>query len=439
MRKKCIVIGAGLAGLAAAHRAVQNRWEVDVLEASDRYGGRVFTQRHDRKGRTPLVYELGGEWIGTKHKQMLNLCAEFELELIDHRYSPSFWRPGKPLETFAAGKPPFPASLQNKFENFSKQMKKHQNDIGKNLALDRIDWWTKLKDMGFRQKDLEKRDLMDSTDFGESIRQTSAYVAAAEYVFSNQFDEMDMKIEGGNDRLSDALVSAINKKRRSVHLKQAVAKIEQANDEVRVTARTGSVFTGDACICAVPAPSLTKIRWNPPLPDEQREAAKELQYARIAKTAVLFPEKIWEKISPPNGKSGFSMFSNRVSDFCFESTFKQDGPEGVICSYAIGDKADDLASEKHKLLAEWISADVSHALGACLSKPAVFLAQKAWQREKAIGGAYAFYRLGQWFTVRPALARPHYRVLFAGEHLSEDWQGFMEGAVKTGQAAADAL
>jgi monoamine oxidase len=72
-------------------------------------------------------------------------------------------------------------------------------------------------------------------------------------------------------------------------------------------------------------------------------------------------------------------------------------------------------------------------------KPAVYLNQKAWQHEKSIGGAYAFYRPNQWFKVLPALARPHGRVMFAGEHLSDAWQGFMEGAVETGEAAADAL
>ena len=133
------------------------------------------------------------------------------------------------------------------------------------------------------------------------------------------------------------------------------------------------------------------------------------------------------------------MFSNRVSDFCFESTFGQKGPEGVICSYAIGDKADDLASEKGYRLADWISGDICEALQVKPKIPAVFLKQKPWQREKSIGGAYAFYRPEQWFSVRPALSRPHGRVLFAGEHLSEAWQGFMEGAVETGEAAADAL
>lgn len=62
----------------------------------------------------------------------------------------------------------------------------------------------------------------------------------------------------------------------------------------------------------------------------------------------------------------------------------------------------------------------------------------AWQRDQYTLGAYAFYRPGQWFTLRPLLARPHGKVLFAGEHVAE-WQGFMEGAVVTGEEAAKTL
>ena len=62
----------------------------------------------------------------------------------------------------------------------------------------------------------------------------------------------------------------------------------------------------------------------------------------------------------------------------------------------------------------------------------------AWQRDIYTGGSYALYRPGQWYTIRPILQRPHGKVLFAGEHLA-DWQGFMEGAVVTGEEAAKAL
>ena len=252
----------------------------------------------------------------------------------------------------------------------------------------------------------------------------------------NRYDEMDEKIEGGNDRLIYALAESIKKRKGKIYFASDAAAILQEKGGVTVSTRAGKRYTGDACVCAIPASNLHRIKWHPALPNEQLSAARDLQYARIVKTAFLFREKFWSTRTPRH--SGFSLFTNRASDFCFESTYLQEGPEGIICSYAIGEKADDLADELGGNLAAWLSKDLADAL-ECQPVPGIFLHRKAWQRDKCVGGAYAFYHPGQWFHVRPALQRPHQRVVFAGEHLSEAWQGFMEGAIETGEAAADAL
>jgi monoamine oxidase len=153
------------------------------------------------------------------------------------------------------------------------------------------------------------------------------------------------------------------------------------------------------------------------------------------KTAFLFPEKSW----PSSRNAGFSLFTSSAPDFCFESTFKQEGQEEIISSYAIGDKAVDLADEPDDKLAIWLSKDLSDALGVEKAVRGTFLKRKAWQNDKCIGGAYSFYRPGQRFNVRSRLQRRHQRVFFFGEHLSEQWQGFMEVAIETGEAAAEAL
>jgi monoamine oxidase len=166
--------------------------------------------------------------------------------------------------------------------------------------------------------------------------------------------------------------------------------------------------------------------------------AKQLQYSRIMKTAVLYMDRFWGT----RRRGGFSVFTNRASDFCFESTYGQHGDKGILCSYATGDKADDLANERSKNnVMRWITEDVVAATrpAANVRIAPIDIAWKAWQHDSCIGGAYAFYRPGQWFTVRPALGERHHRVHFAGEHLSDEWQGFMEGAVETGQRAADAV
>jgi monoamine oxidase len=430
--KHCVVIGAGLAGLAAAYRAIRNGWTVDVLEAdAERIGGRVFTQTTRSEDGKPLVYELGGEWIGDSHKRIIGYCDRFNLDLMAHRYSFAFLEKGVLSDTYPPGAWPFSRTSQRAFKKFSRREKK-PNDC-RDKDLDRIDWWTKLKRLGFSERERDRRDLMDSTDFGESIRHTSAFVGASEYVFGNLTDEMDQKIIGGNKLLPEAFERAIRKPNK-IYKNCRVKHVNQANRRVTVITDSRRTFSGDACICAIPASGLHDITWDPALPVEQRAAAEELQYARIMKTAIYFKERFWPKFR----NSGFSMFSNRASDFCFESTYGQKGIGGVICSYAIGDKADDLADEKKSDLARWISEDISTAVGRCKFNGA-FLGYKRWQRDKHIGGAYAFYRPGQWFRVRPMLARPHERVAFAGEHLSEKWQGFMEGAVETGEAAADGL
>jgi len=276
---------------------------------------------------------------------------------------------------------------------------------------------------------------MDSTDFGESIRNTSAYVAATEYFESNDTDEMDLRIEGGNDRLIRALVRSIGAGK--VYYRTPVRIVRQHRRAV-VVAVDGhnQSFLGDACICTVPARVLNDITWDPPLPEYQRDAANSLQYARIMKTVLLYPERFWS--TPPIG--GFSVFSSAISDFCFESTYLQPGPEGIICCYAVGDKADDVASEPDDKLKYWITFDIAKSCHEPID--VARFARKAkikrlpWQLRKHTQGAYALYRPGQWFTTRLQLQQAHDRVYFAGEHLA-DWQGFMEGAVNTGEEAAD--
>jgi monoamine oxidase len=109
----------------------------------------------------------------------------------------------------------------------------------------------------------------------------------------------------------------------------------------------------------------------------------------------------------------------------------------------VGDKAVDIASSPEDELKYWIVEDVANANDRhwCREdsmKVALALKQKAWQADPFTRGAYAFYRPGQWFTVRTALAKRFRKVFFAGEHIA-DWQGFMEGAVETGYKAAEAI
>ena len=179
----------------------------------------------------------------------------------------------------------------------------------------------------------------------------------------------------------------------------------------------------------MPARTLTKIKFVPSIPDDQWDAAKQLQYARIMKTVLLFKGRFWME----NQKTKFSCFTDGASDFIFDSTLYQEGTAGILCSYAIGDKADDLNACSRQTLKELIENDLRHIFPSTSS--AVAIEAQPWQKDEYTQGAYALYRPGQWFGLRATLQEPHERVYFAGEHLADE-QGFMEGAVVTGQDAA---
>jgi monoamine oxidase len=414
----CIIIGAGLSGLAAAY-ALRD-WNVTVLEARQRIGGRVLSFKF--KENPELVCELGGEWVGASHDRMKALCHDFKIPLQDHRFEAWLMQDGvvkRPGQWDFS--PPAKAALAKFLKTYEGYTERDR------VRLDQYDWWTQLKKIGFSEQDLLIRDLQDSTDFGETIRMVSAYAAAAEYSESSPANEMDFKLQGGNSRLVNALASRLGN--ASIHTGMVVQKIAQRGGRIAVTAG-GRDFSADACICTVPASVLNKIVFDPPLPSIHSAAANKLQYARIVKNQVLFKERFW-------GPEDFSLVSDVTSHYYFHSTKDQPGKQGILCSYAIGEKADVLASQNSRRRSEIITRDLL-PLDRRAPELAANIQSLAWQRDPYTQGAYAFFRPGQWFTLRPILQQAHGKILFAGEHLA-DSQGFMEGAVVTGEAAAQVL
>ena len=432
-QKHCVVVGAGFAGLAAAYKLKNAGWKVTVLEARDRIGGRVFS--HKFLG-TDLICELGAEWVGESHERIKALCHDFNIPLQKHQFEDYLLRDGR---VYRPGEWGFSAQAKTAFENLIAGYEK-LTPLAK-TKLDKYDWWTYLEKIGFGPDDLRLRDLMDSTDFGESIRHVSAFAALAEYAESSPKNEMDYKMTGGNSRLADEFakrigVENIKFQTRVTNVSQTARGIKVSGFYPPISAAPGTsmpipaTFVADAVICTVPINSLLKIKFDPPLPPAQSDAAERLTYARICKNSVLYDERFWKD-------ENFSMVSDVTSHFYFHSTQNQPGKQGILTSYAVGEKADILASQSDERRMRVIINDLVD-FNANAPKLAKGITSYAWQRDEFTDGAYALYKPGQWFGIRPILQRPHGKVLFAGEHLA-DWQGFMEGAIETGEAAADAL
>lgn len=417
-KKKVIIIGAGFAGLAAAYRLHQKKVDFIILESRNRIGGRVFSHQV----ANDLVIELGGEWVGNSHERMKELCDEFKLELQNNQLNTHLIYKGKYAP---AGKWDYSDQWNNKF----KELLNNYPSLSEaaKVQLDKTDWWRYLVSNGCSGKDLDIRELLDSTDFGESIRHVSAFSALSEYAESSEKNEMDLKIKGGNGKLAEKLAEKIGKDR--ILLQHSVTRIEQDN-KVKVHCANGEVFEADKLICTAPTFSVNKMEWLPALPPEKTEALNELQYARINKHALVFGQRFWKDES-------FDMITDELPHYFYHATKNQSSKSGVLISYSIGDKAAVMANQSSQTNAQTVMQTLEPHFGKLqhlLNKQTNYY----WGGDDFSKGAYAMYGKGQWFRLRPVLQQPFLHTHFAGEHLA-DWQGFMEGAINTGEDAANAI
>lgn len=417
---KVIVLGAGFSGLSAALTLFDKKTEFVVLESRNRIGGRVFTHKIDEQA--DLRVELGAEWVGDSHEEVKKLCERFKIKLNDNRFETDLYFRGK---YSTVKRWDFDPSWQKKLEKLLEEFKKLNPEQQKQF--DRLDWWRYLVNNGIPENDLFFRELLDSTDFGESIRHVSAFAAISEYAYSSKKNEMDFKMEGGNNTLSDKIADYIG--REKILTDHHVEAVIQSGKGVMVKCSNGKTFTADKIICTVPTFSLGRINFSPSLPKATLHAIDALQYARINKCVGLYSQRFWKR-------EDFDMITDTPAHYFYHATKNQDSIKGALTSYTIGEKADIFGWQNDESRKQIIT-DYIHPIGNARN-----LLQKVvnynWGQDKYSKGAYAIYGTGQWFSIQPLLKKPHLNVHFAGEHLAE-WQGFMEGAIITGRDAVNEI
>jgi len=420
--KRVVIIGAGISGLAAAYKLKQSGANVTLIEARNRVGGRILTYKFDEPG---LTCELGAEWVGASHTRLIELCKEFELELQNHQFESHLTLNG---EYKKAGDWDFTLAWKQKYDALLEHFNSLQEGSIEKNAFDKLDWWRYLVNEGISDSDLELKELLDSTDFGETIRQVSAYAGISEYAESSPKNEMDFHIKGGNSGIIFKLAEAIGNE--NILLKTKVEKVEQKNGSVVVFCDNGNKYEADNVICTTPTYSLLKINWEPALPKDYLDALNELQYSRIIKTSVLFSERFWKDES-------LDMITDTLPHYFFHSTKNQEGKQGILTSYAIGDRAYVLSKMNQQKKIEEICKALKPAFGD-VEKYTERAINYYWGSDAFTHGAYAIYNKHQWLDVRETLNKNHGRVYFAGEHLA-DWQGFMEGAINSGEDSAEKI
>jgi len=427
-----IVVGAGLAGLSAAVQLLQDGARVTVIEARTRVGGRVLTIRDPfMQGQHA---EAGADFIDAAQEEIKRLVQEFGLTLRPIlRRGFSYARQkgtggihGRPISMERAWKP-IADRAKPLVRAYQLAEERWDGAIPRNLAQRSVaEWLDEIKaddNMRSLVRGLRGFFLADPEDL-------SLLVLVDQLASEAPGRQTMFRIEGGNDRLPAEMAVSLGE---ALHLKTTAVAIRFDHTAAHVTVqRPGGEqahMKSDYVILAMPVTTLRSIEIKPGLPLEQATAFSRLKYGRVTKSLLQFDRRFWQKKGRPSAYG-----TDAPTGAIWDSNEEQRGRAGIITLMAGGQASEDsrkiVAQEGVEGLVrslEWLKPAGANLLHSYLV---------TWEDDPWAQGGYAYFDPGFDPAWRPWLARPHGRVLFAGEQTSIKWQGYMNGAVESGLRAA---
>ncbi len=423
------VVGAGLAGLAAAHDLYLRGAEVSVLEACDRIGGRVLTVHdgfHDRQHG-----EAGADLIDEDQATIRRLAeSELGLRLVPILEGGFDFvrRIGGRIAVDSSPWARLIEALRPLIHTYGLAEQHWHSPIVASLARHSIAEWLNAvhasEDLraiarGMRGFFLADPDALSLLPVLEEFTDSGSPGGQRMY-----------RVEGGNVRIAERLVAPLGDR---VHLQSPVVAVTQDAHRVRVKVQAGkrglAEVDADYAVVAVPAPLAAAIEWTPRLPDAQHEALSRLKYGFATKTLLQFDRRFWQVPGKPRAYG-----SDLAIGAVWDGNEDQPGASGMLSLLAGGSTSNATAA----LLARGGAEALVQELGWLGSADAHLVAFKSvrWEDDPWAGGGYAYFDPAYAPEWRTWLARPFGRVLFAGEHTSVRWQGYMNGAVESGLRAA---
>ncbi len=434
------VVGAGLAGLVAARELRRAGRSVVVLEARDRVGGRLLNADIGDGN----VVEVGGQWAGPTQKRVLALARELGIETFPtHTRGENLieWR--SRLVRYRGAIPRMNAAVLV--------------DVAQAQA--RIDRMAKRVPLNAPWL-APKAELWDSQTFETWLRRNVATSGARElfrilveavwaadaadvsllhllfYTHSaGGFDDL-IGTEGGaqQDRFvggSQLLALKLGEELGGdVVLETPVTRIEHSASAVRVVADGREVSTG-AAIVAVPPALCGRIAYAPPLPAIRDQLTQRMPQGTVIKCMAIYERPFWRDA----GLSGQATSTEGPVKVMFDNS-PPNGSPGVLLGFLEGRRARELGEWQPEARRNAVVDCFRRIFGPDAAKPLDYV-ERVWAQEEWTRGCYGCYMPpGGWVSYGRALRAPIGRIHWAGAETATVWNGYMDGAVQSGERVA---
>ncbi|MHA7773018.1 flavin monoamine oxidase family protein [Roseibium sp. M-1] len=412
---KVIVIGAGMSGLSAAQTLAGEGYDVTLLEARQRIGGRIWT---DRSLGVPL--DLGASWIhGTKGNPVTELARRFSQPLYDWDYDN-----GEVIDLTGHD-----ARASDQFDAFTKALEDYADEHDDALtSLSVADAIARVKTKNeFRNLSDAELGFLAAVMFELEFAADAQELSLAGVAEGSGYSGPDAVLPNGYEPIALGLADGL-----TIRLGTPVDEISYSQAGVEIRAGK-DVIEADYAICCVPLGVLKAgtIDFNPGLPAAKSRAIERLAMGVLNKVYLGFPKVFWDE-----NVLNFGRISEKPKQFADWFNLAPVSKARVLCSLNAGSFALDLEKFSDQERQDAAFAALQTMFGRDIPPP-VSAISTAWRSDPYAGGSYSFLPVGTDPSERVALADSlKSRVFFAGEATSSEYPATVHGAYLSGERAA---